>query len=201
MRVIGLTGGIGMGKSAADQLLRSRGVRVIDTDILARQLVEPGQVALEEIRTCFGDKVILPDGSLDRRGLAKLTFSDAGRRTELEGILHPRIRQAWRAEADRFLAQPREQGHDLLVIVIPLLFETQAEREVDAVLCVACSAETQLTRLRARGWSDEEILGRIRAQWPVERKMSASNVVLWAEGPLKILEMQIASLLARFRRG
>src|SRR5438105_1274041 len=118
MHLLGLTGGIGMGKSASDTFLRQRGIPVIDTDLLARQLVEPGQPALSEIRSAFGDSVIGPDGQLIRRELANRVFADPNARQQLEAILHPRIRDLWKSQA----AALRVKNSPLVVVVIPLLF-------------------------------------------------------------------------------
>jgi dephospho-CoA kinase len=182
-----------MGKSTADQLLRQKGLAIIDTDLLARQFVELGQPALEEIRGAFGDSVFHPDGRLSRSALGRIAFADPGKRQQLEAILHPRIRLAWRAQAADLRRQIR------VVVVIPLLFETHAEREFDATVCIACSAATQRQRLLARGWSDEEIARRLRAQWPAEKKMAAATYVIWTEGSIELHAAQWERLLPLLR--
>jgi dephospho-CoA kinase len=191
MKVLGLTGGVGMGKSTSAQMLRERGVAVVDTDVLARQVVEPGQPALAEVVEAFGAQIIGPDGQLRREDLARRVFADAAARARLEKILHPRIRALWRAQVETW----RVEGRPLAVVVIPLLFETQAEAELDATICVACTAATQQARLRARGWSAEEIEQRIRAQWPVEQKMARADYVIWTEGGLEQHAAQIERIL------
>ena len=155
MNVFGLTGGIGMGKSAAGQWLSLHAVPVVDTDLLARDIVEPGQPALQEIQRAFGPGVIGADGRLRRE------------------------------------QQPRA------AVVIPLLFETGAERECDATICVACSAATQHRRLLERGWTAAQIEQRIAAQWPIEKKMARADFVAWAEGDPDILGMQLSRILGR----
>src|SRR5512137_799134 len=111
MRVLGLTGGVGMGKSTSAQLLCDRGVPVVDTDDLARQVVAPGQPALAEVREAFGADVVGPDGQLRRDELAQRVFADAAARTRLEQILHPRIRALWRAQVETW----RTEGRPLAV--------------------------------------------------------------------------------------
>lgn len=192
MKRLGLTGGIGMGKTAAADYLRQRGLPVVDTDQLARELVEPGQLALVEIADAFGSEVLDARGHLRRPELARLVFSDAARRRQLEAILHPRIRAAWRAQLEAW----QRAGRPAAVVVIPLLFETDAAGEFDATLCVACSAASQRERLRARGWSDEEIARRLAAQWPIERKIAAADYVIWAEGGLDQTAAQLDRVLA-----
>jgi dephospho-CoA kinase len=192
MKVIGLTGGVGMGKSTTDKFLRERNVPVVDTDLLAREIVEPGQEALSEVRQCFGDSVIGPDGRLNRRELARRVFADSAARQQLESILHPRIRALWQAQVETW----RGEGRSLAVVVIPLLFETNAEDSFDAIICVACTAATQTERLRARGWTDEQVRQRVAAQWPVEQKMAKADFVIWTEGDLDAHAEQLDRILA-----
>jgi dephospho-CoA kinase len=192
MKVLGLTGGIGMGKSASAQLLRARGVPVVDTDDLARQVVEPGQPALAEVMAAFGPQFAAPDGHLRRDELARRVFSDPAARQRLEEILHPRIRALWRAQVETW----RAEGRPLGVVVIPLLFETKAEADLDATICVACSAATQQQRLRARGWSTEQIQQRLQAQWPVETKIERADYLVWTEASLDTHAAQIERILS-----
>src|SRR3954447_16372005 len=142
MTLVGLTGGIGMGKSTSDKLLRERGVPVVDTDIIARQIVEPGEPALGEIQKAFGSIVMDSDGRLRRDELAKIVFSNPDARKKLEDILHPGIRAIWEQQVDAW----RKEGRPLAVVVIPLLFETDARAQFDASICVACSAASQRER-------------------------------------------------------
>ena len=185
MITFGLTGGIGMGKSTAAQVLRQLGVKVVDTDILARQIVEPGQPALEEIRNLFGAQVI-NEGRLNRDVMAKIVFNDAQARSTLENILHPRIRFLWQTE----VKNQQSKGTPLVAIDIPLLFETGSESEFDATVCVACTATTQRQRLRQRGWSEEHIQKRIQAQWPIEKKMAKATYIIWTEGSMDVYPAQ-----------
>jgi dephospho-CoA kinase len=191
MKVIGLTGGVGMGKSACAELMRARRIPVVDTDDLARQVVQPGQPALAEVREAFGPEVIGPDGTLSRRELARRVFSDPAARARLEAILHPPIRALWREQVERW----RDEGHALAVVVIPLLFETGAEKEVDATICVACSGATQQERLRSRRWPPEQIEQRLQAQWPVEKKLALATYVIWSEGSLDLHAEQLDRIL------
>ncbi|MGE3312641.1 MAG: dephospho-CoA kinase [Limisphaerales bacterium] len=186
MLLLGLTGGIGMGKSTAAALLQRLGVAVVDTDEIARELVAPGQPALAEIQAAFGAEVLRPDGTLDRGRMARLAFGDEDGRRRLEAILHPRIREAW---ANR-VGDWRSGGVKCGVVVIPLLFETAAESRFDAVICVACSAETQRRRLRERGWSEEHVDQRLAAQLPIELKIRKSGYLIWTETPVEVQEDQ-----------
>jgi dephospho-CoA kinase len=194
MKLFGLTGGIGMGKSAAAQILIERGVSLVDTDLLARSIVEPGQPALKEIQRTFGGSVISSEGQLQRGALARIVFSDPAAREKLEAITHPRIRELWKMEIEKWRAGRTTVG----CVVIPLLFETNAESEFDTTICVACSAATQQKRLLERGWTAEQIAQRIAAQFPIEKKMTKANFVIWNEGSLEILAAQLDCILKRY---
>ena len=191
MTVFGLTGGIGMGKSTAALLLTQRAIPVIDTDHLARDLVAPGQPALQEITATFGPAILSPDGHLDRPQLAARVFSDPAARQQLEAILHPRIRAAWTHQIDQW----RADGHPTAVVVIPLLFETAAQSAFHATLCLACTPATQQRRLRQRNWTPEQIAARIAAQFPIEKKMALATHVIWTEGPLEIHAAQLLRVI------
>jgi dephospho-CoA kinase len=191
MKLFGLTGGIGMGKSTSAKMLGERGVPVIDTDVFARQIVQPGEPALAEIRDAFGNDIIDGEGRLRRDVLARRVFSDANERRRLEAILHPRIRRLWLEQAERWRAEGQSRG----VVVIPLLFETGAEGEFDTIICAACAATTQLQRLKQRGWTPEQIAGRLAAQLSVEEKIARSNHVIWTEGDLDVHAAQLERIL------
>jgi dephospho-CoA kinase len=186
-RAFGITGGVGMGKSTSAQLLRACGVPVVDTDDLARQVVAPGQPALNEVQAAFGPDILASDGSLRRDELAQRVFGDVAARKRLEEILHPRIRQLWRAQLSAWLAE----GRPVAVVVIPLLFETNAEAELDATVCVACSLATQRQRLLQRGWTSEHIDQRIQAQLPIEQKIANADFLIWTEAGLDVHAAQL----------
>ena len=191
MKILGVTGGVGMGKSTVAVMLGQHGVRVVDTDIVARQVVEPGQPALAEIVAAFGPEMLDEQGRLRRDRLAALVFSKRRLRQQLEAILHPRIRQAWQAQAAQWL----REGVSVCAVIIPLLYETDAASEFDAVICVACSARTQSRRLRERGWTPLQIRQRLRAQWPIEQKLGLARFVVWTEGSLASTAAQVARIL------
>jgi dephospho-CoA kinase len=195
-----------MGKSTAATLLAERGVTIVDTDVLARQLVEPGQPALDEIRNAFGADMVAPDGSLRRDQLARRVFSDPTARKTLEDILHPRIRKLWQSQLAEWRAgasngrAPRDGTAQpsttrFFCVIIPLLFETRAERELDATLCVACSTATQRQRLSSRGWNAEQIRQRIQSQLPIDEKMARADYVIWNEASPDVLAAQLDRVL------
>ncbi len=191
MKTFGLTGGIGMGKSTAARILEARGIAVIDTDDLARQVVQPGQPALDEICQVFGADLKDSSGQLRREALARIVFADSTARANLETITHPRITQLWRQQLQAW----RKEGRAVAVVVIPLLFETKVETDFDAVICLACSEVTQRQRLMARGWSPEQIQQRLAAQMPVAEKMARANFVVWTEGEVAGTARQLAKII------
>ena len=193
MKLCGLTGGVGMGKSTAAGFLLQLGARVVDTDALAHELVQPGQPALAEIADAFGKHLIAPDGKLQRGELTKIVFTDTTARQKLEAILHPRIRERWSSQ----VAQWRKENCPLAVVVIPLLFETQAENQFDRIICAACSPASQRERLAARGWSPEQSCQRIAAQLPVEQKLARSHYVVWTEGTAEVSRRQLAEIFRK----
>ena len=180
-----------MGKSAASELLRQHNVPTVDTDILARQVVQPGQPALQQILDAFGDDVLSESGELRRDVLAIKAFSDTASRLRLESILHPPIRALWREQVTKW----EKQGRPTAVVVIPLLFETGAERELDATICVACLAATQSKRLSSRRWSAEQTRQRMDAQLPIDQKIAKADFVIWNEAGLDVLWAQLARVI------
>ena len=180
-----------MGKSTVAAMIAGRGIDVVDTDDLARRVVEPGQPALEAIRELFGAGVIGADGALLRTELARRVFGSEVSRRQLEAILHPRIRSLWQQQITNW----REGGRSAGVVVIPLLFETRAEKNFDCVICVACSPDQQEGRLRERGMSPEQIRQRREAQWPIARKMEQANHVIWNDSTPAVAAEQLARCL------
>jgi len=190
-RVLGLTGGVGMGKSTAARLLKKAGLPVVDSDDLAREAVQPGTEGLAEIADEFGEGFMKPDGSLDRGKMASTVFQDQSARKQLEAIIHPRVRAVW----ENRIEQWREQKRPVGVVVIPLLFEVGLQDSFDAVLCVASTASTQRSRLRGRNWSDAQIAARIAAQMDIAQKMDLADHVLWNEGTPDQLGEQLKGIL------
>ena len=191
-RVLGLTGGVGMGKSMAARLLKKVGLPVVDSDDLAREAVQPGTEGLAEIADEFGEGFLKADGSLDRDKMASKVFRDEAARKRLEAIIHPRVRTVWEKQIDQWREQKRPVG----VVVIPLLFEVDLQDSFDAVLCVACTANTQRARLRERNWDDAQITARIAAQMDIAQKMDLADHVLWNEGAPELLMDQMKEILS-----
>ena len=181
MRLIGVTGGIATGKTTVDRMLAAHGATVIDADELAREVVCPGEPALEEVAARFGRDLIRPDGSLDRTRLGRLVFSDPGARRDLERITHPRITELTGARVATALTGPAP----LVVVDIPLLFENAREAMFEGVLLVYAPAEVQVERLRERNGLDEAAaLQRLAAQLPIDEKRGRATWIIDNSGLL-----------------
>jgi len=194
---LGLTGGIGSGKSTVAAMLADLGATVIDADAIARAVTAPGGAAIAPIRAHFGDHFISPDGALDRAAMRHLAFADAGAKQQLEAIVHPLVQQ----ETWRQAALEQAAGCPCLVFDIPLLVESNHWRQqVDQVLVVDCTPETQIARVMARSALDRAAVEAIiAAQASRARRLQAADIVILNEGiSLSVLRAQVAGLAAGF---
>lgn len=187
--IVGLTGGIGSGKSAAATLFQALGAAVVDTDAIAHELTAPGGAAIEPIRSVFGAEIIAPNGALDRTAMRRLAFADAQAKARLEAILHPMIR----AEADRRSAAARAP---YVVLVVPLLVESGGYRSrIQRVVVVDCPEEVQVVRVMSRsGLSAEEARAIMAAQVGREHRLAAADDVIDNGGDLAALRPQVEAL-------
>jgi dephospho-CoA kinase len=192
MLIIGLTGGIGSGKSAAAELFAQRGVPVLDADVMAREVVEPGMPALEDIAARFGAEVLTASGQLDRRRMRELVFAAPEKRRELEAILHPRIRHLMR-ERIAALHAP------YCIAVIPLLVETGQRDLCDRILVVDVPEPLQYERVQHRdGLSPEEIRAVLDAQATRDERLAAADDVIVNDRDRTHLERQIQALHEKY---
>jgi dephospho-CoA kinase len=196
LRVFGLTGGIGSGKSTVAALLRERGVPVVDADELAREAVAPGSEGLSAVVSALGADLLGPDGSLDRKRLGARVFSDEGARKTLNGITHPIVR---RLSQERF-AELDRSGVTLAGYDVPLLFEVGLDAVLRPVVLVAASESTQIARILARNsLSEAEARARIAAQLPLPEKRRRADHVLENDGSREELAAQVDALLPVLR--
>ena len=187
MRVIGLTGGIGCGKSLAAQYFAELGALVIDADQLARAAIERGSDGFDEVVALFGDS-ILKDGNIDRRALGELIFKDQMAKTKLENIIHPFVRREFE-EAVASL-----NGDQVLVYEIPLLVETNAHEKFDLVITVESEMENRIARLRGRGMHISEIEGRVAAQATREQRIEVADFLIENDGTEDELLRQVENI-------
>lgn len=191
--LVGLTGGIASGKSTVASMFAELGVPVIDTDMVAREVVEPGRPALDEIRCRFGDGVIDDSGRLDRAAMRKIVFADPAKRRELEAILHPRIR----AETAR---QSRRCGGDYQLIVVPLLVESPMRDSMDRIVAVDVPESVQLARLLARdAESPAQAQAMIDAQASRAERLKIADDLIKNDGDLSATLQQVEALHHRYQ--
>lgn len=193
---VGLTGGIASGKSAVADLLADHGAVIIDSDRLAREVVEPGTAGLARVAERFGSGVLAADGTLDRAALGRIVFADPSARADLEAIVHPLVRQR---AAELAASAPAEA---VVVQVIPLLVETGQAGSFDQVVVVDVDPAVQLVRLHARdGFSPAEAAARVAAQASRERRLAAADVVIDNSGSPEELVAAVERLWVQWGNG
>jgi dephospho-CoA kinase len=185
---IGLTGGIACGKSTLAEGLRARGWHVIDTDLIAHEVMRAGKTTWKNVVDAFGSSILNRDKSIDRKVLGRLVFADPLLRAKLNEITHPAIRSAWQRELEE---RTRTYPSQSLAVMIPLLFECELEPLFPAVWSIGATRATQLKRLQARGLTETEAVQRLESQLPVAEKMARSARAFWGEGPVALLSRQL----------
>ncbi|MFY9901522.1 MAG: dephospho-CoA kinase [Trichococcus sp.] len=190
--ILGLTGSIATGKSTVAKLFLSAGIPVVDADLGARAVVLPGAPGLADIVKHFGEDYLLPDGTLDRKRLGALIFSDRKKRAELDALLKERIRHWIHTEKERYI----HEGHNLIVLDIPLLYEGGYKDSCDAVMVVYVPEELQLQRLMSRNHLDEkEAIRRMQSQLSIEKKKELADFVIDNSGTIEETEIQVKEWL------
>jgi dephospho-CoA kinase len=189
MLLVGLTGGIGSGKSTVAGMLAERGAVIIDADVFARDAVSAGTDGFRAVVRRFGEDLVGPDGELDRRRLAGIVFTDPDALADLEAIVHPEVR---RRIADGI--QEQLDGDRVVVLVNPLLIEMGTHRDCDVVVVVSASPETQVARSVARGMDEADVRARLAAQLPIDERARQADVLLDNDGTLEELESEVEVL-------
>ncbi len=187
---IGLTGGIGCGKSTVSKLFRERGFSTIDADAIVHDLLSSDEETIAAVVALLGESVRQERGGIDRAAVGKLVFEDSELLSKLEAILHPRVRAVWEKAA--------ESGGDCLV-EIPLLFEKKLQKNVDLTICVFSDPQTQVERLEQRGMNRTQALARMKRQMPVSEKAERSDFVLLNDGSLDFLTEQVVHLISKIK--
>jgi len=198
MKVYGLTGGIGSGKSTAGRLLQSLGAELIDADEIARDVVRPGTPGLRELVAAFGTEILSPEGALDRKRLGSLVFAEASLRARLNSITHPLIA----AETARRLQDLGARGVPFAFYEAALLVDNGAHQALDGLVVVECEPRTQRARIMARdGLSELEADRRLAAQVSNSARRAVADLVLWNDGPPAVLEAGVRALYSRLLVG
>jgi len=192
--IVGLTGGIGSGKSEVAKLLAERGAVIVDTDAIARDLVEPHGPLLSELVREFGASIVGPEGRLDRRALARIAFADEGKRKRLNDILHPAILKQTLAEISRHASSA------VVVVVVPLLFESGFDKNCQTVIAVVAPVELRRRRVLDRGGMDEtDLAARIRAQLPDAEYERRAQIVVRNDGDQAKLGREVDAAWGRLK--
>jgi dephospho-CoA kinase len=198
VKIVGLTGGIGTGKSTVSSILRELGVTVIDADEATRAVQARGSEGLQALVDEFGPDILTPDGDLDRARLADIAFRDEDARRRLNGIVHPRVR-VWMAERQQ---EADERGEPVVVLDIPLLFESRGASAFETVLLVYAPEEVAVRRLtRQRGMTEEQARARIAAQMPIEEKRALATHVIENTGDLAELRRRVEAAWSAISEG
>ncbi|HLZ13906.1 MAG TPA: dephospho-CoA kinase [Candidatus Acidoferrum sp.] len=198
MLKLGLTGGIASGKSFVAACLREMHFRVLDADQLGHKLLEPGQSAYEPVVQEFGDEILRPDKSVDRKKLGAIVFADPQKLARLNSILHPRIEQAMRAQ---FAEWEKENPRDAVFVEAALLVEAGMHTRLDGLVVVWCNPEQQIERLLARGLTEAEARRRIALQLPNDEKLKHATDTIDTSGTIEATQAQVASLAKTLRSG
>jgi len=193
--IIGLTGSIASGKSTVAKMMTALGLPIVDADIVARDVVEPGTETLALIAKNFGNDILLEDGTLNRSKLGDIIFHEPAKRKILNDIMHPAIRQEMLRQRDAYL----EAGQKHVVMDIPLLFESKLQHFVERILVVSVSEEVQLRRLMERNQlSKEDALARMHSQLPMSVKEKSAHAVIYNNENLQQTEEQLIKILTHW---
>ncbi len=194
---VGLTGGIGTGKSTVTRILRQAGIPVVDADVLAREVVKAGTEGHGEVIKAFGPASIDQNGELNRKEIGMKVFNDRTKLEVLERIIHPRVRALCLHEKNQLAAA----GNAIAVYDVPLLFEKKLEASFDQVVVVTCDPQIQIDRLIKRdGFTEDEAIRRIAAQLPLSEKVKAAHFTIHNDGSALDLEKQVSNLLEKLRK-
>jgi dephospho-CoA kinase len=196
VKLVGLTGGIASGKSTVAEILKRQGAAIINADVLAREVVEPGHQAWAEIVNTFGIAVLQPDRTLDRQKLRAIIFDDAAARKKIESIIHPQVR----ALAEQRIREHAAAGYAVIVYEVPLLFEGNLQEWLRPVILVTCDVDTQRNRLQSRdNLSAAQAQKHIVAQMSLEEKRRLADYVVENNGSLEDLERQVQAVLEKIK--
>lgn len=193
--IIGLTGGIASGKSTVSKMIKELEIPVIDADVIAREVVEIGEVAFEKIVDYFGQEILNETGSLDRKKLGAIVFNNEEKRLVLNQIVHPAVRNRMNEKIEK----QKKIGYKTIVLDIPLLFESKLTYLVDKIIVVFVDQEIQKQRLKLRDqFSEEEALARIASQIPLKEKLALADEVIHNHGSLEDTSQQLIKIFKKW---
>lgn len=188
---LGLTGGIAAGKSEVQRILIEQGIPVLDTDLIAHEVMKSGTKIHEQIVQRFSREILQENSEINRKRLGEIVFADENARRDLNALVHPEVGDRWRSWMNR-------HSDPLVVVSIPLLFECGLQMNFDGVMCVWAPESLMIKRLQSRGLNEMQAQQRIQSQWPVDRKRNASTWTLVNDGTLEDLRVQVLEWLHHF---
>jgi len=198
MKKIGLTGNIGTGKTTVAWMFEEQGVKLLNADEISHETIEPRTAAWKQLYERYGKRIVLSDGVIDRRALAGIIFSDDLERRFVESVIHPRVHE----ELTKRLADSKRNGTPLILVEVPLLFETRWDKEMDSIIVVSCELEKQIGRCQEKfGWTREEVLKRIKAQRPIEEKIAKADFVIDNGGSKEATLKQVRRIYSSLMKG
>jgi len=196
MKVIGLTGGIGSGKSTIAEYLTELGAKVVDADKVANEVYNPGTEGWRDVVNTFGEEVLTPAGEVDRKKLGEIVFNNPGAMSQLNQMIHPRAYELVKSRLDEY----RKQGVEIVVLEVILLFEAGWDHLADVKWVTVASEDTVVKRLmQERGLSEEEILARIRSQTPTEERVKLAEEVIYNDGSIEEMKRKVNELLEKLK--
>lgn len=197
-KIFGLTGNIGTGKSTVAWMFEELGLPVLDADAIAHEVIAPRGAAWKAIYERYGRAIMLADDVIDRKALAQIVFRDRAERVFLESIIHPRVKE----EIGKRVAQLAKETHPFVIVEVPLLIEVGWEADFDAIIVVRCNQEHEIQRCQGKfGFSRSEVLDRLAAQYPIERKVQAAQAVIDNDGPVEATRVQVHRLHQEMVKG
>jgi dephospho-CoA kinase len=196
MKVIGLTGGIGSGKSTIAEYLTELGAKVVDADKVANEVYNPGTEGWRDVVNTFGEEVLTPAGEVDRKKLGEIVFNNPGAMSQLNQMIHPRAYELVKSRLDEY----RKQGVEIVVLEVILLFEAGWDHLADVKWVTVASEDTVVKRLmQERGLSEEEILARIRSQTPTEERVKLADELIYNDGSIEEMKKKVNELLEKLK--
>ncbi|PIC67701.1 dephospho-CoA kinase [Sporosarcina sp. P21c] len=194
--IIGLTGSIASGKSTVANMLREKGYPIVDADVIAREVVEPGSPLLDKIQQTFGEEVVREDGTLNREQLGAIIFGDEVKRRQLNELMHPAIRGRMISQREDYVTQ----GYQTVIMDIPLLFESKLQEYVEKIVVVSVTKQIQKQRLMARNeWTEQEAAARIASQLDLNIKEQGADAVIYNNDTLEETEKQLDAILENWQ--
>lgn len=194
--IIGLTGSIASGKSTVANMLREKGYPIVDADVIAREVVEPGSPLLDKIQQTFGEEVVREDGTLHREQLGAIIFGNEVKRQQLNELMHPAIRERMISQREDYITQ----GYQTVIMDIPLLFESKLQDYVEKIVVVSVTKQIQKQRLMARNeWTEEEADARIASQLDMNVKEQGADAVIYNNDTVEETEKQLVAILENWQ--